>query len=464
MAANDEERGPRRLGLRARVTLTFALGGLALSAFLSVLTYELGRRYLLDQREGSALRQTYVNARVVRSELGAPKPDLPPLLASFVTPAGSDPIVWQNGKWFAGSVGVDRTALPLSLRERVIAGDPARQRFMLNDGPYFGVGLPLPERHAAYFEVFSLVELERTLGVLRDSLLVAGAITTLAAAAAGRIATRRVLHPVAAVATASTSIASGQLDVRLNVGRDPDLAPLAASFNRMTDALQERIQRDERFAAAVSHELRSPLTTLAASVAVLEARRHELSESGREALELLAAEVRRFGRLVQDLLEISRLDAGASELALDNVRFGEFVLRAANSADSGEVPVELDADALDVVVRADKRRLERVIVNLIENARAHGLGVTRIVVETRDGYVRLLVEDAGPGVAAEERGRIFERFVHGRTAGRRGAGTGTGLGLSLVAEYVRQHQGDVWVEDRPGGGARFVVELPTASP
>jgi signal transduction histidine kinase len=462
LSSADEKHRPQRLGLRARVTLTFALGGLGLSAFLAVLTYELSRSYLLDQRERSALRQTYVNARLVSSELGSADPDIPPLLSSLETAAGSDPIVWRDGRWFVASVGVDRNALPRSLRETVVGGDPARQRFMLDDSVRLGVGVPLPARRAAYFEVFSLGELERTLDVLRNSLLVAGAITTLAAAVAGRLSTRRVLQPVAEVAEASGSIASGQLDVRLNVGRDPDLAPLAASFNRMTDGLQERIQRDERFAAAVSHELRSPLTTLAASVEVLEARRHELSESGREALDLLASEVRRFERLVQDLLEISRLDAGASELALDDVRFGEFVLHAMDAADAGDVPVEFDGDALDAVVRADKRRLERVIVNLIENACAHGLGVTRIVVEGCDGHVRLLVEDAGPGVPAEDRARIFERFVRGRAAGRRGAGTGTGLGLSLVAEYLRQHRGRVWVDEGPNGGARFVVELPKA--
>jgi signal transduction histidine kinase len=442
--------------------MAFALGGLALSGFLALLTYELSRSYLLRQRERSALRQTYVNARLVRSELRTSQPDLRPLLASLETAAESNPIVWRDGRWFAASVGVDRDALPLSLRDTVVGGAPARQRFVLDDRVHLAVGVPLPSQPAAYFEVFSLAELARTLDVLRNSLLVAGGITTVASAAVGRLVTRRLLHPVAAVAAASGSIAAGQLDIHLDVGRDPDLTPLAASFNRMTDALQERIQRDERFAAAVSHELRSPLTTLAAAAEVLEARRGELSDAGREALQLLTAEIRRFDRLVQDLLEISRLDAGASDLALDDIRFGEVVLHAVGAADASGVPVEFGPDSLDAVVRADKRRLERVIVNLLENARSHGLGITRISVVAQDRTVRLGVEDGGPGVPPEDRTRIFERFARGRAAGRRGAGTGTGLGLSLVAEYVRQHRGRVWVEDRPEGGARFVVELPAA--
>jgi signal transduction histidine kinase len=101
-----------------------------------------------------------------------------------------------------------------------------------------------------------------------------------------------------------------------------------------------------------------------------------------------------------------------------------------------------------------------VVVNLVENAAVYAGGVTRLAVEATDDTVRLIVEDAGPGVPAEARARIFERFFRGSAAGRRGAGDGTGLGLSLVAEHVRLHGGRVWVEDRPEGGSRFVVELP----
>ncbi len=234
---------------------------------------------------------------------------------------------------------------------------------------------------------------------------------------------------------------------------------MAVSFNRMTDALQARIQRDARFASDVSHELRSPLTTLAAALEVVTARRDEMPERARQGLDLLSAEVGRFGQLVEDLLEISRIDAGVAELALEEVVLAEFVLHALRASGAGIVPVDIEGPASGGIVQADKRRLERVVANLVDNARRYGGGVTRVSVELEGAWVRLAVEDAGPGIAVDERGRIFERFARG-AAGRRGESDGTGLGLALVHEHVRLHGGRVRVEDRSGGGARFVVELP----
>ena len=235
---------------------------------------------------------------------------------------------------------------------------------------------------------------------------------------------------------------------------------MAVSFNRMTDALQARIQRDARFASDVSHELRSPLTTLAAALQVVVARREEMPERARCGLDLLSEEVARFERLVEDLLEMSRIDAGVEELVLEEVSLSEFVLHAVRLGGGDVVPVDIGADVGRSVVEADKRRLERVVANLIDNARRHGDGVRRVSVEQGDGWVQVAVEDSGAGVPEAERDRIFERFARGQAAGRRGESDGTGLGLSLVREHVRLHGGRVWVEDAQGGGARFVVRLP----
>jgi signal transduction histidine kinase len=265
------------------------------------------------------------------------------------------------------------------------------------------------------------------------------------------------------VSQAAEAIAGGRLDTRLEAKDDPDLGVLAASFNEMAQALQDRIERDARFASDVSHELRSPLMTLAASVDVLEARRDELGERSQAALDLLGVEVDRFRQLVEDLLEISRYDAGAVRLELDDIRLAEFVMQAVRvSANGDSVPVDLDSELAGVVVQADKRRLGRVVANLLDNARKYGEGATSVVLQRVEDGVQIAVEDEGPGVAEEERDVIFERFARGGGSGRRGSGEGVGLGLALVAEHVRLHGGKVWVEDRADGrpGARFVVELP----
>ena len=448
-----------RIGLRTRVTVAFALGALFLSIGLAGITYQLSRTYLLRQRETSVLRQTYANARLVKSALRSPEPDIPRLLASVELPAGSNAILFHEGVWFGASVAIGSEAIPTVLRTTVIAGEAARQKFTQDAVPRFVVGIPLPAVDGAYFEVFPLSDLERTLAVLRNSIAVAAIATALAGAAVGRWASRRVLAPVADVSAAAAAVAGGRLDVRLDERGDADLSSMAVSFNRMTDALQARIQRDARFASDVSHELRSPLTTLAAALEVVTARRDEMPERAQQGLDLLSGEVGRFGQLVEDLLEISRIDAGVAELALEEVVLAEFVLHALRAGGAGIVPVEIEGPASGAVVQADKRRLERVVANLVDNAQRYGNGVTRVSVELEGAWVCLAVEDAGPGVAVDERGRIFERFARG-VAGRRAESDGTGLGLALVDEHVRLHGGRVRVEDRAGGGARFVVELP----
>ena len=450
----------RRLGLRARVTAAFALGALTLSVALSALTYLTARQYFLNERQSAVLRQSYVNANLVRAALRSTQPDITPLLASLDTVPGSRSVLYYNGRWFATSLTVGKDAIPAHLRSEVIAGTPASQRFNLAGSLQMGVGIPLPVVDASYFEVFSLEELDHTLRILALTLALGSVATTLAGVVIGRWASGRALRPLGDVAQAAAAIAGGRLDTRLETFDEADLATLASSFNRMADRLQERIEREARFTSDVSHELRSPLTTLSTSIGVLEARRDELPPRSRQALDLLAAELRRFQRMVADLLEISRFDAGSAELSLDEVRVDELVQHAVQTGGNGSLPVEIAPDVAGLQVSVDKRRIERVLANLVENAAVYAGGVTRLAVEATGTKVRLIVEDAGPGIPPDSRQRIFERFFRGSASGRRGAGDGSGLGLALVAEHVHLHGGRVWVDDRPGGGSRFVVELP----
>ena len=449
-----------RLGLRARVTAAFALGALLLSLVMGGLTYGVTRRYLVRQRESAVVHQAYVNAQLIRTGLRSARPDVPQLLDSLQTgDAGSESVLRYTDRWFATSLVVGRDAIPSGLRAMVLEGNPARQRYQLEGQAVLAVGVPIPSVDAVYFELFTLEELDRTLRLLAVILTAAAALTTFAGALLGRWASARVITPVTQAARAAADIAGGHLDTRLDAGADADLAVLSSSFNHMVDALKERIDRDARFASDVSHELRSPLTTVATSLQVMLARRDELPERARLALDLLAADVDRFERLVQDLLEISRFDAGVAHLAVEDVRLGELLRHAVPVETTAALDVEPDAAA--VVIRADKRRLERVVTNLLANADAHGGGAVRIGLRRVDGTVHLEVDDQGPGVAEEDRPLIFNRFARGAAAGRRGGGgDGVGLGLALVDEHVRLHDGRVWVEDRPGGGARFVVELP----
>ena len=449
---------PRALGLRARVTVAFALGALTISAVLAVVTYGLVRNSLLDQREDAATSQAYLNARLIRDGLRS-RVELGRVLTSLETPSAEGVVVRHEDRWFANTLLIGDERIPSELQAAVGDGRPAVQLFRIAGRSWLAVGVPIPRVDAEFYQAFSLGETERTLGVLAWSLAGAALLTTLAGAAVGRWVSGRVLRPLASVSDAAAAIARGNLDIRLGPVSDRDIAPLAESFNRMVDTLALRVRRDAQFASDVSHELRSPLTTLATSLDVMKARRDELSERAAAALDLLDADVHRFQRLVEDLLEMSRADAGVSDVRLEEVDVRELVRHALVSTNRS-VPFDADADG-DMRVLGDKRRLERVVGNLVENADNHGGGATLVRVERHDGVVRVAVEDDGPGVPETERAQVFDRFFRGSAAGRRGAGGGTGLGLALVSEHVRLHGGRVWVEEVAAGrGARFVVELP----
>ena len=272
------------------------------------------------------------------------------------------------------------------------------------------VGIPLPRQGAAYFEVYRLDDIDASLRSLGLTLLVATSLTTIVAAALGYWASRYTLRPINRIGDAAEAVALGQLDTRLDYAEyahDADLAPFVANFNGMVSALQERIDRDARFASDVSHELRSPLTTLNAAIQVLANDRDDMPERAQVALDLLSFDVERFTQLVEDLLEISRFDAGAVRLELDDVAIVPLVQMTVDNLTHGGVDVESDPQLDDVVIACDKRRLVRILANYLNNAEKYADGPTGVFVErvepaTDDPMgqttVRISVEDRGSGV------------------------------------------------------------------
>jgi signal transduction histidine kinase len=453
-------RGPARLRLSLRITLTFAAGALILSAAVAVTADVFTARFQVHEQERVALRQTYLNAAIVRSRLLGPATDLPSILDSLTTGSSTSTVIYRTGRWYSSSLLVSRDALPTHIRQAVLSGSVVRAWATIGGTPRIVVGVPLPAADSAYFQVFDEAPLRRTLGLLRSVLIAAASATTLAGAALGWWASRRLTAPLRAVAAAARRLAEGNLQTQLPVEHDRELAGLVDSFNTMVRTLRERIERDAAFAGDVSHELRSPLTTLSTSLSVLQGRRDELSERSRDALDLLSAELARFERLVDDLLEISRADAQTRLTDAEPVRVGQLVLNLLERQEYDGIRAELDGQALDAVVDGDKRRLQQVLRNLLDNAATYAGGATSVTVGAHAEHVVIHVDDAGPGVPVAERERIFDRFTRGRTTSRRASYGGSGLGLALVTEHVRAHGGTVTVDDAPSGGARFTVRLP----
>ncbi len=443
-----------RLGLRARVTLVFAGLAFLLSVTLAVFSYELTRSYLVTRRQETVRQQAYLNARAVRDALEGNRLDVRGALAQAQTSADSAIVLRVGNQWFGTSVAVSRDDVPRSLRELVASGSAGTQNTRLSSSPTIGVGVPLLAIKGSYFEFVPVRELDQTLSLLARALAAAAIIITAIGAVLGRYASGRVLRPVRRMAATAAGIGEGALDQRLDAEGDSDLEPLVDAFNAMVSALKSRIDRESRFASDVSHELRTPLATMAAALNV--ARRRGSAETAEAALAVLDDEVQRFTRLVLDLLEISRLEAGATELTVSSVSPTELVHQVLVSSQREHVVIETEAGAPARVV-LDERRISQVLTNLLDNADAYGGGAVTVVISGTDDTLFLAVDDAGPGVPENERGYVFQRFARGESAQ---SAPGTGLGLALVDEHVRLHRGRVWVEDSPAGGARFVIALP----
>lgn len=455
----------RRLGLRARITLTFALGALVLSGALASITYFSVRSTLISQEETSLMREAVASAEALRGEVQGPVsplgPDYADALASLDNARGSQSIAEADGLWYPSSPSVRESFLPIALQRLVLKGQLAEQLVNVAGTPELIVGVPFRTSagEVAYFELFSFSEVAGTLRDLLGSLVLAAVLTTVGGAAVGLSGAGRALRPLHRTAEAALLIAGGRLDTRLESDADRELAVLTSAFNQMADRLQERIEREIRFTSDVNHELRSPLTTLAMALSVLEARRAEMPERAGKALDLLSAEVRRFRRLVDDLLEISRFDTGLDDVNSVEVSFGPLVEHTV-AATRRDVLLDIPSRVAERRVMVDKVRFERIVANLLENADRYAGGATRVVAEADGTWARVAVEDRGPGIPVGEREVIFNRFSRGSSGRKRGDGDGTGLGLAIVSEHARVLGGRVWVEENGSRGARFVLELP----
>ncbi|SEQ86704.1 Signal transduction histidine kinase [Lentzea xinjiangensis] len=449
-----------RLSLRWRVAAALGLGSLLVTSLLAIATWNLASDYMLRQRVQATTRQAEVNLRLVEGAVRTNSDGLTELLTGLTTNPDSTIMLFRGNEVLTSGRQVDPAVVPEDLIAMAREGTPARQRLSADGIPVIAVAQSLADGQGVYVELFQLVQLDRTFRFLSGLLIAGTVLSGMIGVALGSWASKRALRPLTELTAAASRIAGGDLKARLPDQTDPDLGPLASTFNTTADALEQRVLRDARFAGDVSHELRSPLTTMVNAAAVLRRRQAELPGTAGKALGLLTSEVDRFARMVVDLMEISRADQDGDREDFEPLDVGGLVLGAAASRLSEAV--EIVVEPPPPLVLGDRRRLDRVIGNLIENAEQHAGGAIRLAVLHQNGNVRLEVDDAGPGVPRDMRTQVFERFTRGARAGSRGADTGSGLGLALVAEHVRRHHGTVWVENRPGGGARFVVELPEA--
>jgi len=284
------------------------------------------------------------------------------------------------------------------------------------------------------------------------------------------LVSRQVVTPVRAARRAAESLASGNLDDRMQVRGSDDLARLATSMNNMASELQKQISQleelsrvQQRFVSDVSHELRTPLTTVRMAAEVLHEAREDFDPVAARSAELLQNEVDRFEALLTDLLEISRFDAGAAVLAIDEVDLRDVVARVveANARFAQSTGTQVTVHATKpCTAEVDARRIERIVRNLLVNAIEHGEGrPVDILLDADDAAVAIAVRDHGVGFEANQAGQVFLRFWRGDPARARVIG-GSGLGLAISMEDANLHGGWLTAWGRPGLGAQFRLTLP----
>ncbi len=379
-----------------------------------------------------------------------------------------------------GSAGVGNDSVPESLRRAVLGADgiystPTEIGFTdarpAVPGLAIGSALTAPggSRYPVYF-LFTQQPEADTLVVVQRATVVAGLIVLVGVVATVYLIAVQVLRPIRAARLAAERLASGHLDDRMAVRGTEDLAGLARSMNHMATELDRKIteledlsQVQQQFVSDVSHELRTPLTTVRMAADVLYGQRGEFDPLATRSTELLSAELDRFEELLTDLLEISRFDAGAAELSLEDGDLAQIATEelAAQGrlAQQHGITLQLDAPT-PCPAEMDPRRIRRILRNLITNAIEHGEGrPVSVHVRADDAAVAIAVRDHGVGFSAAEAHLVFNRFWRADPARRRTVG-GSGLGLAIALGDARLHNGWLNAWGRPGQGAQFRLTLP----
>ena len=386
---------------------------------------------------------------------------------------------WVPGQSSDGT-GVTQAALPAALITAVDgSGDQIYwQSVTLNTpegvqpGVAFGKKMKLPPaQDFGLYLVYNFQQVQATLDLIHGVLLLGGLLLLVVIGAIAWYVSRRSLLPVAEAAATAEKLAKGALDERMHVDGQDEVARLGRSFNRMADSLAAQIVQlealslmQQRFVSDVSHELRTPLTTVRMAAEVLHDARDDFDPINKRSAELLYGQVERFQTLLNDLLEISRFDAGAAELDAGEWDLVPVVRRAVGTAEplaeAAGIDLILHLPEQPVVVEMDPRRVERIVRNLVMNAVEHGEGKPiEIRVAGDAGAAAVAVRDHGIGLSPLDVSRVFDRFWRKDPARKRTTG-GSGLGLSISMQDARLHGGWLQAWGEPGEGSVFRLTLP----
>jgi two-component system sensor histidine kinase MtrB len=486
--------------LQFRVTVsTLALSSAVVFVLGMVLQNQITER-LLDTKRDAAIAQTRAAAETAAGELVGLGGETPEAMGNrlqnalkkiAITPTSQDAAGSAAGTFIPvlASGGHDQSGdepsfagpfenVPPRLRQFVEADQTSWLEHTVPDGSggrttYLIVGTQLNTVASPLqlYLLFPLTTEQNTVSTVQNTLLVGGLVLLLLLAGITNLVVRQVVRPVRQAAAAAEQFAGGDLDQRVAVIGEDDLAKLAVSYNGMAASIQRQIRQLEefgglqrRFTSDVSHELRTPLTTVRMAADVLHASREQFPAGLARSTELLVDELDRFEALLGDLLEISRLDAGVEDLSAEFIDVRPIATRAVEQvrviAGNAGSSVELVLPDEEVPADVDSRRVERILRNLLGNAVDHSEGRPVVLtVAANDTTVAITVRDRGVGLRPGEEGLVFNRFWRADPSRNRRTG-GTGLGLAISLEDARLHGGELDAWGAPGQGACFRFRFP----
>ncbi|WP_282695789.1 HAMP domain-containing sensor histidine kinase [Streptomyces sp. CC208A] len=482
----------RLSSLRLRLVVVFALVALTAAVSASGIAYWLNREAVLRRTQDSALngfRQEMQN-RVATLPLRPTQEDLRRTAEEMTAGAAGYQVLLLGeraaGKPIVGASDPDVFTLkdvPASLREAVDTRRPVTdanpypyhlfwQRVERGGTPYLVGGTRIDGGGPAGYMFKSLAAEKADLNSLGWSLGIATGLAVIGSVLLAQVAATTVLRPVRRLGEAARQLGEGKLDTRLRVTGADELSDLSRTFNSAAENLQKQVadmsareESSRRFVADMSHELRTPLTALTAVTEVLEDEQDALDPMIAPAVALVVSETRRLNDLVENLMEVTRFDAGTARLVLDDVDIADQIT-ACIDARAWLDAVELDAER-GIVCRLDPRRLDVILANLIGNALKHGGSPVRVSVRTEEGpdgeELVVAVRDHGPGIPEEVLPHVFDRFY--KASAQRPRSDGSGLGLSIAMENALIHGGTISAansvgEDGAVDGAVFVLRLP----
>ncbi|WP_409434831.1 MtrAB system histidine kinase MtrB [Mycobacterium sp. SMC-14] len=367
--------------------------------------------------------------------------------------------------------------VPATLREFVKAGQVSYQYATVHvegfSGPALVIGTPTTSRitNLELYLIYPLGTERNTISMVRGTIATGGLVLLVLLAGIALLVSRQVVLPVRSASRIAERFAEGHLSERMPVRGEDDMARLAVSFNDMAESLSREITQLEefgnlqrRFTSDVSHELRTPLTTVRMAADLIHDHSEDLEPSLRRSTELLVSELDRFESLLNDLLEISRHDAGVAELSVESVDLRSTVNSALENvghlAADADVQLKVDMPGDPVIAEVDPRRVERILRNLIANAIDHAEHKPVVIRMAADeDTLAVTVRDHGVGLRPGEEKLVFSRFWRADPSRVRRSG-GTGLGLAISVEDARLHQGRLEAWGEPGKGACFRLTLP----